>query len=43
VEAPGARLEVGRVERVRVHVAVPADDVERVAVEHVRLQPVADA
>jgi hypothetical protein len=43
VEAPGARLEVHRVERVRVDVAVPAHDVERVAVQHVGLQPVAHA
>jgi len=35
VEAARARLEVERVEGVRVDVAVPGDDVERVAVEHV--------
>ncbi len=40
---PGARLEVGGVERVGVDVAVPPDHVERVAVEDVGLQPVAHA
>ena len=36
-------LEVGDVERVRVDVAVPADDVERVVVEHVVLVAAAHA
>jgi hypothetical protein len=43
VEAPRARLEVLGVERVRVDVAVPRDDVERVAVQHVGLEAVAHA
>ena len=43
VEAPGARLEVVGVERVRPDVAVPADHVERVPVEHVVLVAVAHA
>ena len=43
MEAAGARLEVVRVEGVRPHVAVPADHVERVAVEHVVLVAVAHA
>jgi hypothetical protein len=41
VEASGARLEVVGVERVRPDVAVPANDVERVAVEQVVLVAVA--
>ena len=43
VDAAGDRLEVVDVERVRVDVAVPADDVERVVVEHVVLVAAADA
>src|ERR1700748_2555509 len=43
IDAARARLEVRGVERVGVDVAVPADDVERVAVQHVGLQAVADA
>ena len=43
MQAPGLRLEVVDAERVRVHVAVPADDVERVVVEHVALVAVAHA
>src|SRR5262245_58029272 len=43
VDAPGDRLEVVDVERVRVDVAVPADDVERVVVEQEALVAVADA
>ena len=43
VQAPGARLEVVHVERVRIDVAVPADHVERVVVEQVALQAAADA
>ena len=41
MEAPGARFEVIGVERVRPHVAIPADDVERMAVEHQLLESVA--
>ena len=41
VEAPGARLEVVGVEGVRPDVPVPADDVERVPIEHVLLVAVA--
>ena len=43
VEAPGARLEVHRVERVGIDVAVPAHDVEGMAVEDVALIAVAHA
>ena len=43
VQAPGLGLEVGDVERVRVDVAVPADDVERVVVEDVVLVAAAHA
>ncbi len=43
VDAAGDRLEVVGVERVRVDVAVPADDVERVVVEDVVLVAVAHA
>ena len=43
VDPPGDRLEVVDVERPRVEVAVPADDVERVVVDLVVLVAVADA
>ena len=43
VDAAGDRLEVVDRERPRVDVAVPADDVERVVVEHVGLVAVLDA
>ncbi len=43
VDAACDRLEVVDRERPRVDVAVPADDVERVVVDHVRLIAVADA
>ena len=43
VQAPGLGLEVVDVERVRVDVAVPADDVERVVVEHEALVAAAHA
>src|SRR5947208_8897175 len=43
LDAAGDRLEVVDRERPRVEVAVPADDVERVIVEDVRLVPVANA
>ncbi len=43
VQPAGLRLEVRDVERVRVHVAVPPDDVERVVVEHVVLVAAPDA
>ena len=43
MDAPGDRLEVVDRERPRVDVAVPADDVERVVVDHVGLVAVADA
>ena len=42
VDPPGDRLEVTDVERPRIDVAVPADDVERVVVEHVGLEAVLD-
>jgi UDP-N-acetylmuramyl tripeptide synthase len=43
VDPPGDRLEVADVERPRVEVPVPADDVEGVVVDDVVLVPVTDA
>ena len=43
MDPTGDRLEVVGVEGVRIDVAVPADDVERVVVERVVLVPVANA
>ena len=43
VDAPGDRLEVVDRERPRIDVAVPADDVERVVVDHVGLVAAAHA
>src|SRR5207302_10797101 len=43
VDAAGDRLEVVDRERPRIEIAVPADDVERVVVEQIRLVPAANA
>src|SRR6266702_2325203 len=43
MDAPRDRLEVVDRERPRIHVTVPADDVERVVVEDVGLVPVTHA
>jgi hypothetical protein len=42
VDTPGDRLEISDVEDPRIEIAVPADHVEGMVVEHVTGEPVAD-